>query len=119
MAKRKALAEPQPNGHADPPLEPLRPEQRPEPPPEPRPESEKSQPIQQLRIRNVRAAIWQNARPDGTPWYAVTFSRSYRDEGGNWHTADSFAGPDLLILAELARQAFAWVIATTQSETPF
>jgi hypothetical protein len=96
---------------ADPPLEPLRPEAA--------PPTEKAQPIHTIRMRNVRAAIWQNARPDGTPWHAVTFSRSYRDEGGNWHSTDSFSGPDLLIIAEVSRAAFAYIIAATQGETPF
>jgi hypothetical protein len=114
--KLKSLGEPEPNGH--PIAELPAPELPPEPPRE-APPTEKAQPIHQFRIRNIRAAIWKNERPDGSPWYAVTFSRSWRDEGGNWHTADSFAGADLLILSELARQAFGWVIATTQSDTPF
>jgi hypothetical protein len=114
MAKRKPLDEPQAapvNGHTDPPLELLRPAAG--------PPTEKSQPIHQIRLRNVRAAIWQNSRPDGQPWYAVTYSRTYRDEQGNWHTTDSYSGTDLLLLAEVSRLAFLWVIQTTQSETPF
>jgi hypothetical protein len=103
---------------ADPSLEPLHPQPRPDPPDQ-APPTEKAQPIHQIRLRSVRAAIWQNARPDGTPWYAVTFSRSYRDEGGNWHSTDSFSGPELLILAEVARAAFTWIVQTTQGETPF
>jgi hypothetical protein len=80
---------------------------------------ERVQPVHQIRIRNVRAAIWQNARADGTTWYAVTVSRSYRTEDGSWHTSDSFTGPDLLILSEVARQAFLWIVSTTQSDVPF
>ena len=109
MAKRKPDGPP--NGAVvDPPLEPLN---RSAPP------TEKAQPVHTIRMRNIRAAVWQNARPDGTPWYSTTFSRSYRDEGGNWHSTDSFSGPDLLILAEVARAAFLWIVQTTQSETPF
>ena len=108
MAKKKTLGEP--NGVADPPLEPLRPEV---------PPTEKAQPVHTIRLRNVRAAIWQNARADGTPWYTVTYSRSYRGEDGNWHSTDSFAAMDSLLLAEVSRLAFHWIVQTTQSETPF
>lgn len=80
---------------------------------------EKNQPAHVVRIRNVRAAVWANARPDGSVWYSTTFSRSYRDEDGNWHSTDSFGTADLLVLGEVARSAFHWIIATTQGESPF
>ena len=81
---------------------------------------EKTQPVHTVRMRNVRAAIWENARPDGTVWYSSTFSRSYRSAGGKWHSTDSFGGNDLLTLAEVARQAFLWIEAATQGgEVPF
>ena len=75
---------------------------------------ENTRPVHKLRIRNVRAAISENARPDGTVWYSATFSRSYRSAGGKWHSTDSFGGNDLLTLAEAARQAFLWIEAATQ-----
>jgi hypothetical protein len=108
MAKKRSPGDA--NGVSDPPLEPLRPAA---------PPAEKAQPVHAIRLRNVRAAIWQNARADGTPWYTVTYSRSYRDEGGQWHSTDSFAAMDSLLLAEVSRQAFLWIVQTTQSETPF
>jgi hypothetical protein len=77
---------------------------------------EKTQPVHSIRMRNVRAAIWQNARDDGSVWYATTVSRSYRTNDGSWHTTDSFIGPDLLILAEVSRQAFLWIVAATQGQ---
>jgi hypothetical protein len=77
---------------------------------------EKTQPVHKYRARNVCAAIWKNVREDGTVWYAVTVSRSYRTEDGSWHTTDSFTGPDLLILAEVSRQAFLWIVAATQGQ---
>jgi hypothetical protein len=77
---------------------------------------EKTQPVHTIRMRNVRAAIWQNARDDGTVWYATTISRSYRAEDGSWHTSESFTGPDLLIRAEVSRQAFLWIVAASQGQ---
>jgi hypothetical protein len=77
---------------------------------------EKTQPVHTIRMRNVRAAIWQNARDDGSVWYATTISRSYRTDDGSWHTTDSFTGTDLLILAEVSRQAFLWIVQATQGQ---
>jgi hypothetical protein len=82
--------------------------------------SEKNLPVHSIRIRNVRAAVWRNVRADGSAWHSVTFSRSYKDQNdGTWHTSESFGGTDLLILAEVARQVFVWIVETTQSDTPF
>ena len=75
---------------------------------------EKRQPFHRIRYRNITAAIWQNAGERGT-WFSVTFSRSYRDAQNNWHTSESFSGPDLLVLAEVARAVFAWIVQATQS----
>jgi hypothetical protein len=76
---------------------------------------EKRQPFHKIRYRSITAAIWQNAGERGT-WFSVTFSRSYKDDQGEWHTTQSLSGPDLLILAEVARAAFAWIVQTTQSQ---
>lgn len=75
---------------------------------------ERTQPVHRVRLRNVSAAIWRNEGERG-PWFAATFSRSYRDQGGNWHSSDNFAGPDLLLLAEVARQTFLWICQQTQT----
>jgi len=81
---------------------------------------EKSQPVHKIRIRNVSGAIWQNARQDGTTYLTFTVSRTYRDEGHNWHSTGSFGAPDGFLLAEVARQCALWIVATTQGEsTPF
>jgi hypothetical protein len=81
---------------------------------------EKTPPAHTVRIRNVRAAIWENARPDGTVWYSSTFSRTYRSADGKWHSTESFGGNDLLTLAEVARAAFLWMEAATQGgELPY
>jgi len=52
----------------------------------------------------VRAAIWQNATEKGTR-YNVTFSKLYLDKEQNWKDTTSFGKEDLLLLAEVARQA--------------
>jgi hypothetical protein len=80
---------------------------------------EKVQPAHVVKLRNVRIAIWANARADGSVWYSCSPSRSYRAEDGSWHTSENFGVQDLLILAEASRLAFNWIVATTQGETPF
>lgn len=82
--------------------------------PVPRSGEERRQPIHRIRIRSTTAAIWQNHSERG-PWYSVTISRSYRDAAGNWQTSESFSGTDLLVLAEVARAAFLWIVQTTQN----
>jgi hypothetical protein len=64
----------------------------------------KSKPIQEFRIGRVRAAIWQNVTEKGMR-YNVTFSKLYRDKEDNWKDTTSFGKEDLLLLAEVARQA--------------
>lgn len=75
---------------------------------------EKNQPVHRIRIRSVSAAIWLN-QSDRGPYYTATYSRSYRDQQGNWHSTESFNGPDSLLLAEVARAAFHWIVNATQS----
>jgi hypothetical protein len=77
---------------------------------------EKKPPAHRFQLRNVRAAVWKNARPDGTVWYSATFARRYCSAGGKWHSADSFGANDLLTLAEVAREAFLWIETMTQGE---
>jgi hypothetical protein len=82
---------------------------------------EKQQPVHAVRLRNVRAAVWANRNENGT-YYTVTFSRSYRDQEGNWHTTESFGKDDLLLLAKVADVVHSWIWDELQSnghETPF
>ena len=60
----------------------------------------KPKPLQEIRIRAVKAAIWCNDTKDG-PRYNATFSRLYKD-GDEWKSTSSFGRDDLLVLAKLA-----------------
>jgi hypothetical protein len=64
----------------------------------------KPKPAYQVRLGCVRAAIWQNSTDKGT-WHKVTFSRLFMDKSNKWQDTESFAREDLLLLAEVARQA--------------
>lgn len=61
-------------------------------------------PVAKLRKGSIHATIWQRAGEKGS-FYTVNFERRYTDKNGNWHSAYSFSASDLLILADLAKQA--------------
>lgn len=58
------------------------------------------QPISEIRLGRITAAIWKNETSKGT-YYNVSFSRLYK-EGQEWKRSDSFGRDDLLVLAKLA-----------------
>ena len=64
---------------------------------------ENPNPVAQLRIANITAAIWKNEAHNGAR-YNVTFQRSFK-EGKRWKNADSFGPGDLLAISKLADQA--------------
>lgn len=72
--------------------------------------SNSQQPIDQIRIRNVRAAIWSNTTKEGRTFYSVTVSRSYRDADGNWKDTTSFSPTELLTLAKVADMAHSRIV---------
>jgi hypothetical protein len=53
--------------------------------------------------------IWENRSPEQGTWFSTTFSRVYTDGSGKEKSAQSFGRDDLLVLAEVARQAFLWI----------
>jgi hypothetical protein len=70
----------------------------------------KNRPAGKLQIGNLRAAIWQNESSFG-PWYTVQFCRVFRDKSdGSFKESDRFGRDDVLVLSELARKAFHWMV---------
>lgn len=65
----------------------------------------KARPVAELRDRAIKAAIWRNDGKNRV-FHAVTFSRSYRDQDGTYRDGDSYTGPQLLQLADLARRVY-------------
>jgi hypothetical protein len=90
----------------------------PEPPPA-EPAAAKTQPVHVVRLRNIRAAIWQNDTEFGTR-HNATVSRLYKDDEGQWRTSDSFGRDDLLLLAKVLDLAHTWISEQSQSQdVPF
>lgn len=62
-------------------------------------------PIRTIQDGALKANIWKNEAEKG-PFYSTTFTRSYKDQDGNLRDTNSFVGPDLLKVSELAREAY-------------
>lgn len=65
-------------------------------------------PAHSVRIGPVEAAVWENERKDGTPFYSVAFKRTYKD-GEDWKESSSYGERDCLSLARAALEAQAWI----------
>lgn len=79
--------------------------------------TEKQRPAHELRLGRIKAAIWHNETEGGSSRHNVQIRRLYRDEkSGDWKTSDSFGRDDLLLLAEVARQAAVWIHQRAQDE---
>ena len=61
----------------------------------------KVQPVEEIRIGSIKAAIWRNEGESG-PRFNVTFQRLYRTEDGKWLSTASFGRDDLLVLMKVA-----------------
>ena len=64
----------------------------------------KVQPVEEVRIGSIKAAIWRNEGESG-PRFNVTFQRLYRTEDGKWQSTGSFGRDDLLVLKKVADAA--------------
>ncbi len=79
----------------------------------------KTQPVQVVRLRNIRAAIWANDTEFGMR-HNVTVSRLYKDDDGQWRSSDSFGREDLLLLAKVLDIAHTWISEQSQGQdVPF
>jgi hypothetical protein len=76
-----------------------------------------NQPAYKFRIGNLQVTIWRNHSIEkGTSWYTVNPSRSYK-KGDDWKETDSLGFDDLLPMAELNRQAWAWIAKQMQADS--
>ena len=79
-------------------------------------EQAKSKPVAEVRLGNIRAAIWRNESESG-PWFNVTFERSYR-EGKEYRSSFGFGRDDLLTLAKAADLAHTRIFELQQENRP-
>lgn len=67
----------------------------------------KQQPVHEVRLGAIKAAIWENETSAGTR-HNVTVSRIYRD-GDQWKQTESFGRDDLPLLAKVVDLAHSWI----------
>jgi hypothetical protein len=73
----------------------------------------KQQPVHEVRLGSVKAAIWENKTDNGTR-FNVTVARIYKD-GEQWKSTDSFGRDDLLLLAKVVDEAHSWIFQNAKS----
>ena len=73
-----------------------------------------NRPVAKFRHGGIELAVWPNQGEGGT-MYNTTITNSYKDDkSGEWKTTSSFSPTDLLVVGELARQAFAEITRLKQ-----
>ncbi len=75
----------------------------------------KNKPIDEIRIGNLKAAIWENETKSSGTMINVTFERLYKTDEG-WKSSGSYGRDDLLVLAKLADRAHTAIIERQQKE---
>ena len=74
----------------------------------------RNQPVYEVRLGGIKAAIWQNQTEAGVR-YNVTFERLYNQDG-EWRSTGSFGRDDLLLLGKVADLAHTWIIEPETAE---
>ncbi len=69
---------------------------------------EKTKPVHEIRVEEVRAVIWANQSNGGRGWFNTSFSRRYKD-GNEWKDSTSFRRCDLPYLEKAAHMAYVWI----------
>ena len=67
-----------------------------------------SKPAHKIRDGVLQVTIWRNHSERGT-YYTVNPTRSYKQGDETWKETDSLNADDLLAMAELLREAYAWI----------
>jgi hypothetical protein len=72
-----------------------------------------NQPVHQIRIGAIKAALWKNSTQAGE-FINVTFERIYKDGSEEWKSTTTFGRDDLLVLAKLADKVHDWIFSQRQ-----
>jgi hypothetical protein len=73
-----------------------------------------NKPVHEIPDGLLKVAIWKNDGEFG-PMYSVTCRRRYKD-GEEWKDANSYGEDDVLPMAELFRDAYAWIRKQKQAD---
>lgn len=76
-----------------------------------------SSPAHKIRVGNLHVTIWRNtSREKGTTFYSVSPARSYKNGDETWKEDTNLLSDEALIMAELLRQAWAWIARQQQAD---
>lgn len=75
-----------------------------------------NQPIEQVRLGTIRAAIWENQGQNGTR-YTATLSRLYRDKD-QWKSSHTLGRDDLLLGAKVLDLAHSRIMTLQKQAEP-
>lgn len=67
-----------------------------------------SSPAIKFRDGSLQVTIWRNTGEKGS-YYTVNPTRSYKQGDETWRETDSLNADDCLAMAELLREAYAWI----------
>jgi hypothetical protein len=76
------------------------------------PMSDKQKPAHTIRGRagtGLKLTLWRHESDRG-PWFTATPTRSYKTQDGHWAETNSYSPDDFLELAEMFREARAFVL---------
>ena len=74
-----------------------------------------AQPAIKFRDGVLQVVVWRNSGERGA-YYTVNIQRSFKRENDSWGETDSLGQDDLLAMAELFREAYAWIKRQKQAD---
>ena len=74
-----------------------------------------STPATKFRDGTLQVTVWRNTGDKGS-YYSVTPTRSYKKGDDAWAQTDSLTADDLLAMAELLRESYAWIKAQKRAD---
>lgn len=74
-----------------------------------------TKPAATIRDGAIKATIWRNKGEKGD-FHSVRFTRTWKDEQGNYHDSDSFTGAELLRVAHIATKAYEQLASLRQTQ---
>ncbi len=63
----------------------------------------------------LQVVVWRNTGERGA-YYSVNIQRSFKREDDSWGETDSLGQDDILAMAELLREAYAWIKHQKQAD---
>ena len=60
----------------------------------------KQKPVYETKMRQIRAAVFQNEGKDGNPFYSTQLVRRYKSGDDEWTNSSNFTGEADLVLAK-------------------